>query len=68
MGEDVLVVKAAPTTETEGGVPENFGTDLLTLALENYCHFYDFALQELLHTLRMKSISLEVDLTGTDPT
>lgn len=66
-GENVLMVEDAPTTELEGGVSHDFGTCLLTHALDKYCHFFDVLFQEVLATLEMDFISVQADLLATDP-
>lgn len=39
--EDVSMVKAAPTTESEGRVSNSSGTGLLASAPEEFCRFSD---------------------------
>lgn len=60
-GEDVLMVGAAPITEPEGGVLDEFGTALLTRPLKSYCRFFDVSFRELFRTLEMQGISVQVD-------
>lgn len=45
MGEEGLMFDAAPTTEPEGGVSNDFRTAVLTRDLDKYCRFLDFPFQ-----------------------
>lgn len=66
-GEDVLMVGAPVSTETEDFVTDIFETAVLTGALEKYRRFFDVPFQEFLDALEMNGTSVQVDLLATDP-
>lgn len=64
--EEVLTIKAAPTTEPEGSVLDEFGTDFLKRALVKYCVVFDVPFQEMLDETKIGGIPIQVRVRPTE--
>lgn len=66
-GKSVVMVEVPRTTESEGGVSEDFGTGLPTRLSKKCSRFFDVSSKVFSATLEMEGISVQVDLIGNDP-